>query len=73
MSVELLLRREMGRGFALRSLGAGVAKVGQLLALYWHRHNQRRQLLALEYRLLDDIGLSRADALREGRKHFWQA
>ena len=36
------------------------------------RHRQRRQLLALDARLLNDIGLSRADAVREGEKPFWK-
>ena len=32
----------------------------------------RRQLLALDNQALKDIGLSRADALEEGRKPFWK-
>ncbi len=39
------------------------------------RHDRRRQmraLLALDDRLLADIGISREQALREARKWFWQ-
>lgn len=36
------------------------------------RRRQRRALLALDDHLLQDIGLSRADAVREGRKPFWK-
>lgn len=32
---------------------------------------QRQALLALDDRLLKDIGLSRADAVREARRPFW--
>jgi uncharacterized protein YjiS (DUF1127 family) len=32
---------------------------------------QRRRLLALDDRMLKDIGLSRADAVREAARPFW--
>ena len=39
----------------------------------WIARSRSRQLLAqLDDRMLKDIGLSRADAVIEGRKHFWQ-
>lgn len=37
------------------------------------RRAQRRELLHLDDRLLRDIGLSREDAIRAGRKPFWRA
>jgi uncharacterized protein YjiS (DUF1127 family) len=37
------------------------------------RARQRRQLLALSDHQLQDIGISRADAVGEGDKPFWQA
>ncbi|WP_220720555.1 DUF1127 domain-containing protein [Agarivorans litoreus] len=43
------------------------------LALYRARRRSRRALLALNDELLKDIGLSRAQALAEGRKPFWRA
>jgi uncharacterized protein YjiS (DUF1127 family) len=36
------------------------------------RRRQRRALLALDDALLKDIGLSAADAWREGSKPFWR-
>ncbi|MEE1673916.1 DUF1127 domain-containing protein [Agarivorans aestuarii] len=43
------------------------------LALYQARRRSRRALLALSDDLLKDIGLSRAQAVAEGGKPFWQA
>lgn len=42
------------------------------LRQYRHYHRSRRQLLALDDRLLEDIGINRAQALEEGRKAFWK-
>lgn len=40
----------------------------------WHwRTRTRRQLLALDDRMLADIGVSRVDAAREAAKSFWEA
>jgi uncharacterized protein YjiS (DUF1127 family) len=36
------------------------------------RQRQRRALLELDRHLLDDIGVSRRQALEEGRKPFWR-
>jgi len=39
----------------------------------WYEvYRQRRELLGLDDAMLKDIGISRADALREGGKPFWQ-
>jgi uncharacterized protein YjiS (DUF1127 family) len=35
-------------------------------------HRQRRALLSLDDAMLKDIGISRVDALQEGRKPFWR-
>ena len=35
------------------------------------RASTRHRLMTLDGRMLEDIGLSRADAEREGRKPFW--
>lgn len=43
------------------------------LATAWHaRARQRRQLAGLTLSELKDIGISRADALNEAEKPFWQ-
>jgi uncharacterized protein YjiS (DUF1127 family) len=43
------------------------------LARMQQRRRERRQLAELDERLLRDIGVERADALREARKPFWRA
>lgn len=42
------------------------------LRRYSQRRRSRRQLLALDARLLEDIGITREQARTEGRKPFWQ-
>ncbi len=37
------------------------------------RRKQRQQLLRLDDRMLKDIGISRADALKEARKPCWES
>lgn len=48
-------------------------KLMSLFALWQRRSHQRGQLLQLNDRLLQDIGLSRTDALAEASKPFWRA
>ena len=43
-----------------------------LAALWQQRARERKQLAAFDDRLLRDIGVSRADALRECGKPFWR-
>ena len=52
-------------------LVAGVSL--QLLLLSAERTRERRQLLSLSDRALQDFGKSRADAESEGDKPFWKA
>lgn len=42
------------------------------LNMWYDRQRQRRRLAGLDDRLLRDIGIERADALREASKPFWQ-
>lgn len=42
------------------------------LRCYRENRRSRRQLLALDDRLLNDIGVTRAQAQKEGRKAFWK-
>ena len=39
---------------------------------WWSRARSRRALLEMSDAMLKDIGLSRADAWREGREPFWR-
>ena len=51
----------------------GTPGLMQHLGLWRRRRQQRARLAALDRRLLADIGISRAQALEESRKPFWQA
>lgn len=44
----------------------------ELLAVWAQRARTRRELAALDERLLQDIGLRRGDALHEASKPFWR-
>jgi uncharacterized protein YjiS (DUF1127 family) len=45
----------------------------RVLDVWLERARQRRALLRLSDALLDDVGLSRAEAWQEGTKPFWRA
>ena len=49
-----------------------VAKVANLGQTWARRAAERRALAVLSDRLLDDIGLTRAEIDREVAKYFWQ-
>jgi uncharacterized protein YjiS (DUF1127 family) len=51
--------------------GATRAKLFERLALAFTVARERRALMALNDNALKDIGLSRADAFREGTRSFW--
>lgn len=42
------------------------------LAKWRQRNRQRKHLLALDSRILKDIGLSHADVYKESKKPFWR-
>jgi uncharacterized protein YjiS (DUF1127 family) len=63
-------RQAMPLASRLRSAGVWLA----LALLRWQElAQQRRRLLALDDRMLKDIGITRADATREGTRPFWDA
>jgi len=53
-------------------LGRAVDAVGARLALWHERANSRAALLDLNDRSLNDIGLDRASAYRQGSLPFWR-
>jgi uncharacterized protein YjiS (DUF1127 family) len=51
---------------------AGLAVRLLAIVFKWReRVRQRRQLYALDERMLKDIGITRVDVEREAGKHFW--
>jgi len=62
------LDRPSARSSLRARLVAGIAQLQQWYAVY----RQRRDLLSLDDAMLKDIGISRADAIEEGRKPFWR-
>ena len=59
-------------GASRAMLASMVSGTVETLARWRERATQRRQLMELDERLLSDIGLSRADAVSEAEKPFWQ-
>ena len=60
------------KGF-FAGLAHAAHNVIETLTLWQRRREQRRYLLALDDRLLRDIGLSRVQAEVEADKPFWRA
>ncbi len=50
-----------------------LARVFDRLLLWQERAAQRQALASLDDRLLEDLGISRAEAVQEARKPFWRA
>ncbi len=55
-----------------RDIGPMLARTAERLADWHERRTSRRRLIALDDRLLKDIGISRYDAEQEYRKPFWR-
>lgn len=49
-----------------------VSKTGKLVRTWVRRSNERRMLAQMNEHMLNDIGLTRFDALQEVDKYFWQ-
>ena len=65
-------RTSAPRGRAPASFGSRVASLLRHVLTWSERIRQRRALQALDDWALKDIGLSRADVMREYDKRFWQ-
>ena len=65
----IALRRPMFPTIARPSFAGMVATVERWL----ERRSQRRALLALDDKLVKDIGLGQADVWQEADKPFWRA
>lgn len=54
------------------AIGRHIRRLQDLLTTCYQRAHQRRQLAELDARQLDDIGISREQALQESAKPFWR-
>lgn len=59
-------------GRAPSFLEGAFAAAGERVSLWVRRSRSRRALPGLSEHMLRDIGISRADALKEAAKWFWQ-
>ena len=57
---------------ASRRLWRGLARAAEFLWRCHDRARKRRILESLDDGMLHDLGLSRADVMRETTKHFWR-
>jgi uncharacterized protein YjiS (DUF1127 family) len=56
-----------------RRSAADVVRVVETFDLWMARVQQRRDLLALNDRMLRDVGVNRAEASAEAEKPFWRS
>jgi len=55
-----------------RKAHSDATSILDLAKCFYQRAVQRRRLAAMDDRMLQDIGISRVDALREAAKPFWR-
>ncbi len=69
-----VLKASLGRSLslALATTLKAVARAAELVAEWQARSRGRRELMALDERSLQDIGLGRGDAYMEYSKPFWR-
>ena len=68
-TISLTGSRTMPRGRLAVGLGA---LVRSRLAQAWRNYNSRRDLAALDDRMLQDLGISRAQAQFEANRPIWR-
>ncbi len=62
----------IGAAGALSGLANLPMRISQTLDMWYDRARQRRHLARLDDRLLSDIGVDRATAMKEVSKPFWR-
>jgi len=71
-SPSIPLSRRLWNVVTGQAPGRGGAKKG-LLDIWWERRTARLRLAEMSDHNLQDIGLTREDALKEAEKPFWMA
>jgi len=64
--------KEPVRGSIVTAGQAALSSLAGMTAIWLNRRQGRRDLSALDDRLLADVGISREDAVREAGKPFWR-
>jgi len=76
MTTNLAMNSKMIAALRPSGTGAAIASTGQRLwgiVRFWMaRRRQRAELERLDARMLDDIGVTRAEALGEAATPFWR-
>ena len=73
MPVRAINMQRSRAAFQLGRWLQAVAVMACVRLLRWHElSRQRRALLALNERMLKDIGITRGEAEREARRPFWR-
>ena len=65
--------RRVRRHSIRRWAGEAPSRIAALLSEWRRRARARRELAALDSRMLHDIGVAPGDAMREINKPFWRA
>ncbi len=69
---DVAIPKTAAQSTAKATFSALAMRVLNTLGEWQTRADQRRRLLALDNRLLSDMGISRADAVSESEKPFWR-
>ena len=71
-STDFLKAELTNRSSGNRGWRAGLQRFWSRIEQWQQRAEQRKALLALDDRILKDIGITRADVVREAEKPFWK-
>ena len=68
----LTMKQPVMMGLAPINIAKVAKNILNTLIIWKERAQQRRQLLSLDQRMLQDIGISRSEAVYESRKSVWE-
>jgi uncharacterized protein YjiS (DUF1127 family) len=72
MSQSYSIKEPVRVGSIVTAGQAALSSLAGMTAIWLNRRQGRRDLSALDDRLLADVGISREDAVREAGKPFWR-